>query len=72
VTTRSKARVFGRSLAEIAGPYPAGGIYVCLECRVFSGRGLYIGLITRPEGITDCGVYVCDSEASDNEDTPSH
>jgi hypothetical protein len=30
VTAGSKAWVFGRSLAGIAGPYPAGGMNVCL------------------------------------------
>jgi hypothetical protein len=47
----SKASVCGRSLAGIVGSNPAGGILfsVCCECCVLSGRGLCVGLITRPE-----------------------
>ena len=47
----SKARVYGRSLAGIAGSNPAGGVDGCslwVFC-VLSGRGLCDGLITRPE-----------------------
>jgi len=49
VTARSQAWVCGRSLAGIAGSNPPGGVDVCCECCVLSGRGLYVGLITRPE-----------------------
>ena len=46
----SKTSVFGRSLAGIAGSIPAGTwMSVSSECCVLSGRGLCIGLITRPE-----------------------
>ena len=45
---RSKARVYGRSIAGIAGSNPAGRMDVCPLC-VLSGRGLCDGLITRPE-----------------------
>ena len=31
---------------------------------MLSGRGLCVGLITRPEGTTECGVYECDLESS--------
>ena len=51
VAERSKARVYGRSLAGIAGSNPAGGMDSCplwVLC-VLSGRGLCDGLITRPE-----------------------
>jgi hypothetical protein len=34
---------------------------VCCECCVLSGRGICIELNTRP---TECGVCVCDREAS--------
>ena len=37
---------------------------VSYECCVLSGRGLCIGLITRPESRTECGVSECDLEAS--------
>ena len=47
VAVRSKAKVFGRSPAETVGSNPTGGIDVCCECRVLSGRGLCDGLITR-------------------------
>ena len=51
VAERSKARVYGRSLAEIAGSNSAGGMDVCPLCVlcVLSGRGLCEGLITRSE-----------------------
>jgi hypothetical protein len=47
---RSKAWVCGRSLAGIAGSSPAGD-WMCVSCEycVLSGRGLCVGLITRPE-----------------------
>ena len=34
VAERSKARVHGRSLAEVAGSNPAGGMDVCVVCVV--------------------------------------
>ena len=50
VAARSKVQVCGRSLAEIVGSNPTGGVDVCLcECYVLSGRGLCDELITRPE-----------------------
>jgi hypothetical protein len=39
--------VCGRSFAGIAGSIPAGGMHVCRECCVLSGRRLCDGLITR-------------------------
>ena len=33
---RSKARIYGRSLARIAGSNPAGGMDVCLLCVLYS------------------------------------
>ena len=38
---------------------------VSCECRVFSGKGLCVGLITYPGelGPTECGVSDCDREA---------
>ena len=40
-------------------------VSVSRECFVLSGRGFYVGLITRPEeSYTDCGVSECDREAS--------
>jgi hypothetical protein len=32
---------------------------VCCMCYLLSGRGLCDGLITRPEGPTDCGAFLC-------------
>ena len=49
MAARSKAWVYGRSLAGIVGSNPAGGVDVCVECCVLSGRGLCNELITRPE-----------------------
>jgi len=50
VAAHSRMWVCGRSLAGITGSIPAaGGMAVSYECCVLSGRGLYVGLITRPE-----------------------
>jgi hypothetical protein len=49
VATRSKAWVCDRSLPGISGSNPAGGMDVCRELCVLSGRDFCIGLITRPE-----------------------
>jgi len=48
VLGKPKASVCGRSLTGIADSDPAGGMDVSPLC-VFSGRGLYDELITRPE-----------------------
>jgi hypothetical protein len=47
VVARSKAWVYGRSLTGIVGSNPAEGMDVI--CCVLSGRGLCVGLVTRPE-----------------------
>jgi len=50
VAARSQAWACGRSLAGILGSNPVGGwMPVFCECCVFSGRGLCVGLTTRPE-----------------------
>jgi len=50
VATRSKARVCGRPVAEIAGSNSSGAWkFVPCECCVLTGRGPFVGLITRPE-----------------------
>ena len=44
---------------------PGTWIFVCCECRVLSGRGLCVELITRPEeSYRLCCVVVCDLETS--------
>ena len=48
VAALSTAYVCGRSPAEIAGSNRIGGMDVCCECCVLSGRGLCDELITRP------------------------
>ena len=48
VAARSKAWVYGHSLAETVGSNPTGGTHVCFECCVLSGRGLCDELITCP------------------------
>ena len=65
VAARTKAWVYGRSLAGIVGSNPADGMDVCVECRVLSGRGLCDGPITGPEKSyrVSC-VVVCDLETS--------
>jgi len=43
-------------------------MFVCFECCVLSGRGLYDGLITRPEeSYRMWRVFVCDQETSNEE-----
>ena len=68
VAAPSKAYVCGRSPAEIVGSNPTGGMDVCCECCVLSGRGLCDELITRPEKSyrLRC-VVVCDLETLKNE-----
>ena len=63
VAARSKAQVYGRLPAEIVGSNHAGGMDVCCECCVLSGRGLCDGLITRrEESYRLWCVVVCDLE----------
>ena len=55
----------GRSLAEIVGSNPAGGMTVCVEGCVLSGRGLCDGMITRPDKSYRLWCVVeCDIETS--------
>ena len=69
VAARSKAYVCGRSPAEIVGLNPTGGMNVCFECCVLSGRGLCDELITRPEESHRLWcVVVCDLENLKNEE----
>jgi len=50
VAAQSKAWVWGRSLAGIAGSNPVGAwMSVSCECCVLSGRGLSVGLISCTE-----------------------
>jgi len=50
MAARCKAWVYGRSLSWVVGSNPAGcHEFYCYKCCVLSGRGLYVGLITRPE-----------------------
>jgi hypothetical protein len=60
VAARSNAWVCGRSLAEIVSSNPARSwMSVCYERCVLSGRGLCVGLITRPEeSYRVCCVWV--------------
>ena len=61
VAARSKAQFCGRSHAEIVGLNPAGGMDVCCEWCVLSGRGLCDEQVTRPEMsyLLQC-VVMCD------------
>jgi hypothetical protein len=61
VSARLKVWVCDRSLAEIVSSNSAGGMSVCCECCVLSGRGLWDGLITRPE---ESYRLWCDQESS--------
>lgn len=49
MAARSKALVWGRSLAGIAGSNHVGGMNLAFECCVMSGRGLCIGLMICPK-----------------------
>jgi hypothetical protein len=63
VAAQSKASVCGQSLLEIAGSNPTGGMDVCFQCRVLSGRGFCDGLFTRPlESCRLWCVVVCNLE----------
>jgi hypothetical protein len=57
--------VLGRSPAETLGSNPTGGMDVCCEWCVLSGRGLCDGLITCPEeSYRLWRIVVCDKETS--------
>ena len=65
VAVRSKASGCGRSPAEIVCSNPTGGMDVCCECCVLSGKSLCDELITRPEESYRLWcVVVCDLETS--------
>jgi hypothetical protein len=66
VATQSKTWVCGRSPAEIVCSNTAESWkFVCCECCVFSGRGLWDELITRPEKSYRLWcVVVCDMATS--------
>jgi len=65
VAARHKAWVCSRSPAETAGSNAAGGMDVCCECCVLSGRGLCGELITRPdESYEQWRIIVCGLETS--------
>jgi hypothetical protein len=74
VVRRSKARVCGRSFVGTAGSNPAGRacLSVCCECCVLSGRGLCIGLITRPEESYRVWCVWVWSWSPDNEEALAH
>jgi len=61
----ARSKVCGHSPAEIVGSNPTGGMDVCCERCVLSGRGLCEQLITCPEEAyrVYC-VVVCDLEHS--------
>jgi hypothetical protein len=56
---------YQHSSAEIVGSNPTGGMDVCCECCVLSGRGLCDELITHPvESYRLWRGVVCDLETS--------
>jgi len=55
VALRSEASLCGRLPTAIVGSNPIAGMDVSCECYVLSGRGICVGLITRPG---ECGVCV--------------
>jgi len=65
VAAPSKASVCGPWPAEIVGSNPTGGMSVCRECCVFSGRCLCDELIPRPkESYRLWCVVVCGLETA--------
>ena len=64
MAARSKGWICGRSLAGIASSNSAGGMHVCREYFVLSGRGLCDGLITRPEECYRVCVSECNQSAT--------
>ena len=59
MAARSKAWVCGRSPAETAVSNPTGGMDVCFECCVLSGRGICDELILVQTSPTECGASLC-------------
>jgi len=60
LAAQSKAWVCGCLPAEIVGSSPTGGMDVCCECYVLSGRGHCDELIPRTEeSYRMCCVVVC-------------
>ena len=51
-----------RQWCVIVGSNPTGGMDVCRECCVLSGRGLCDALTTPPESYRQWCVIVCDVE----------
>jgi hypothetical protein len=49
LAARSKTWVYGLSLAKIVGSHTIGGVDICCEWCVFSGKGLCVGLIIHLE-----------------------
>jgi hypothetical protein len=50
------------SVSGIVGSSPSGGMDVCCECCVLSGRGLCDGPSLVQRSPTECGVSECDQE----------
>jgi len=72
VGARSKAWVCGSSLPGIGGSNPSGGMDVCCECCVLSGRGLCVGLISRSDEPYRVWCVWVWSSSLDNEDALTH
>ena len=72
VVARSKAWICGSLLAGIAGSNPARDVIVCCECWVLPGRGICIGLTTRPEGSFRVWCVWVWSWSLDNEEALAH
>jgi len=53
----------GSVVSRFMGLWVRSKIVSC-ECCVLSDRGLCVGVITRPQSPTDCGVSECDRETS--------
>jgi hypothetical protein len=59
VAAQSKAKVCGRSPAEIVGSKPTGVMVVCRECYVLSGRGLCVEFDHSSRGVLLIVVCRC-------------
>ena len=64
VAARSKAWFRDRSLAGIVGSNLTGGMEVCCECCMLSGRGLCVCRSLIQSNPTECSVSECGHESS--------
>jgi len=69
MAARSKAYVWGRLIAGIAGSNPARGMFVFLSCVLCVVRVLCVGLITRLEDSDRVWLFWVWRQNLNNEET---